>query len=76
MQRAAPRADHRREMPAPDAHSFRYEPELCTLVEGQTLEDWRRTEPHPDPERPRKRRRTRRRRPNGRRDGADALSGR
>jgi hypothetical protein len=23
-------------------HSFRYEPELCTLADGQTLSDWRR----------------------------------
>ena len=26
-------------MPDADAHHFRYEPELCTLAEGQTLAD-------------------------------------
>jgi hypothetical protein len=76
MRRAVARADHRREMPAADAHHFRYEPELCTLAEGQTLADWRRTEQHPAAERPGKRPRARRRRPNGRPEGAEPLSGR
>jgi hypothetical protein len=26
------------------AHAFRYEPTLCTLTEGQTLAQWRRTD--------------------------------
>jgi hypothetical protein len=29
-------------MSAPASHSFRYEPDLCTLAEGETLTEWRR----------------------------------
>jgi hypothetical protein len=29
-------------MAADASHSFRYEPELCSLPEGQTLSEWRR----------------------------------
>jgi hypothetical protein len=28
-------------MSAPVSHSFRYEPDLCTLAEGETLTEWR-----------------------------------
>jgi hypothetical protein len=29
-------------MPSASPHTFRYEPALCTLTEGQTLAEWRR----------------------------------
>jgi hypothetical protein len=44
-------------MPSASPHTFRYEPALCTLTEGQTLAEWRREDAEG--------RRGRRRRPTG-----------
>jgi hypothetical protein len=62
-------------MPPADSHSFRYEHDLCSLPEGQTLADWRRTDPRaPDGTTDEgKRRRARRPRADQRRGGAEAL---
>ena len=65
-------------MPPADSHSFRYEHDLCTLPEGQTLADWRQADPHAAGRagRPAKRRRGRRTRADRRRSAAEALSDR
>jgi len=58
-------------MPSPSPHAFRYEPLLCTLSEGQTLADWRRSDAQPKPAKAPLRARVLRRRA-----GARRLSGR
>ena len=63
-------------MAGDSSHSFRYELDLCTLAEGETLAQWRRDRQDERAAKSRRRRASRRRRDQSARLGVAAASSR